>query len=101
MQGCNILWFELFDQLGTDRIACLVAAATKISDEISLLIAGSDMDSVIDEAQNLTRHELKTIITRVGDNTKIVLTGDIQQIDNVYVDLYSFPMTTLLPVLYM
>jgi len=41
---------------------------------------------IIDEAQNLTAHELKTIITRVGENTKIVLTGDIEQIDNVYVD---------------
>jgi PhoH-like ATPase len=41
---------------------------------------------IIDEAQNLTSHELKTIITRVGEGTKIVLTGDIEQIDNVYVD---------------
>ena len=41
---------------------------------------------IIDEAQNLTAHEVKTIITRVGENTKIVLTGDIEQIDNVYVD---------------
>ena len=41
---------------------------------------------IIDEAQNLTAHELKTIITRVGENTKIVLTGDIEQIDNVYID---------------
>ena len=39
---------------------------------------------IIDEAQNLTSHEVKTIITRVGENTKIVLTGDIEQIDNVY-----------------
>lgn len=41
---------------------------------------------IVDEAQNLTKHELKTIITRVGEGTKIVLTGDIEQIDNVYVD---------------
>jgi PhoH-like ATPase len=41
---------------------------------------------IIDEAQNLTMHELKTIITRVGENTKIVLTGDIEQIDSVYLD---------------
>ena len=41
---------------------------------------------VIDEAQNLTNHELKTIITRVGEGTKIVLTGDIEQIDNIYLD---------------
>jgi len=41
---------------------------------------------IVDEAQNLTPHEIKTIITRAGDNTKIVLTGDCYQIDNPYVD---------------
>ncbi len=41
---------------------------------------------IVDEAQNLTPHEIKTIITRAGDDTKIVLTGDSFQIDNPYVD---------------
>ncbi|MBS2027787.1 MAG: PhoH family protein [Deltaproteobacteria bacterium] len=41
---------------------------------------------IVDEAQNLTPHEVKTIITRAGDGTKIVLTGDPYQIDNPYVD---------------
>lgn len=41
---------------------------------------------VIDEVQNMTQHEIKTVLTRVGENTKIVLTGDIEQIDNVYID---------------
>lgn len=41
---------------------------------------------IIDEAQNLSMHEIKTIITRVGEGSKVVLTGDIEQIDNVYVD---------------
>lgn len=41
---------------------------------------------IVDEAQNLTPHEVKTIITRCGDGTKIVLTGDPYQIDNPYVD---------------
>jgi PhoH-like ATPase len=44
---------------------------------------------VVDEAQNLTPLEVKTIITRVGEGTKIVLTGDLQQIDNPYVDAWS------------
>ena len=44
----------------------------------------SDAFVIIDEAQNLTAHEVKTIITRIGDNTKIVLTGDVEQIDNIY-----------------
>lgn len=41
---------------------------------------------IVDESQNLTPHEIKTIVTRAGDNTKIVLTGDSFQIDNPYVD---------------
>jgi PhoH-like ATPase len=41
---------------------------------------------IVDEAQNLTPHEVKTILTRAGDGTKIVLTGDAYQIDNPYVD---------------
>lgn len=44
---------------------------------------------IVDEAQNLTPHEVKTIITRAGEGTKIVLTGDPHQIDNPYVDLAS------------
>ena len=44
---------------------------------------------IIDEAQNLSMHELKTIITRVGDGTKVILTGDIEQIDNVHVDVFT------------
>jgi PhoH-like ATPase len=41
---------------------------------------------IVDEAQNLTPHEVKTIITRVGDGTKIILTGDPYQIDHPYID---------------
>ncbi|MDG5814569.1 PhoH family protein [Chitinispirillales bacterium ANBcel5] len=44
---------------------------------------------IIDEAQNLTPHEIKTIITRVGEGTKIVVTGDPYQIDNPYIDSSS------------
>jgi PhoH-like ATPase len=48
---------------------------------------------IIDEAQNLSMHELKTIVTRVGEETKIVLTGDIEQIDNAYVDATTNGLT--------
>ena len=48
---------------------------------------------IIDEAQNLTNHELKTIITRVGEGTKIILLGDIQQIDVPYLDMLSNGLT--------
>ncbi|MDA3912213.1 MAG: PhoH family protein [Bacteroidales bacterium] len=44
---------------------------------------------IIDEAQNLTPHEVKTIITRAGEGTKVIFTGDIQQIDSPYLDLKS------------
>jgi PhoH-like ATPase len=44
---------------------------------------------IIDEAQNLTPHEVKTIITRAGENCKIILTGDVRQIDTPYLDEQS------------
>lgn len=48
---------------------------------------------IIDEAQNLSVHELKTIVTRVSEGTKIILTGDIEQIDNTHVDAYTNGLT--------
>lgn len=48
---------------------------------------------IVDEAQNLTPHEIKTIITRAGRETKVVLTGDIYQIDNPYVDSANSGLT--------
>lgn len=48
---------------------------------------------IIDEAQNLTAHEVKTIITRVGEGTKVILTGDIEQIDNIYTNETSNGLT--------
>jgi PhoH-like ATPase len=48
---------------------------------------------IVDEAQNLTPHEIKTIITRAGEGTKIILTGDPYQIDNPYVDSSSNGLT--------
>jgi PhoH-like ATPase len=51
---------------------------------------------VVDEVQNLTPHEVKTIVSRVGDGTKIVLTGDIYQIDNPYLDASSNGLSYLI-----
>jgi PhoH-like ATPase len=48
---------------------------------------------IVDEAQNLTPHEIKTIITRAGTGTKIILTGDVYQIDNPYVDSANSGLT--------
>jgi PhoH-like ATPase len=55
-------------------------------------IRGRSLNSsffIVDEAQNLTPHEVKTIITRAGDGTKIVFTGDVEQIDSPFLDLRS------------
>jgi PhoH-like ATPase len=49
----------------------------------------SNVFFIIDEAQNLTPHEVKTIITRAGEGTKMIFTGDIQQIDSPYLDTQS------------
>ena len=51
---------------------------------------------IVDEAQNLTPHEVKTIITRAGEGTKIVLTGDIFQIDTPYLDAQSNGLSYLI-----
>jgi PhoH-like ATPase len=51
---------------------------------------------IVDEAQNLTPHEVKTIITRAGEGTKIVFTGDLYQIDHPYLDLHSNGLSYLI-----
>lgn len=51
---------------------------------------------IVDEAQNLTPHEIKTIITRAGEDTKIILTGDIHQIDHPYLDSYTNGLSYLI-----
>jgi PhoH-like ATPase len=49
----------------------------------------SNICFIVDEAQNLTPHEVKTIITRAGEGTKIIFTGDVRQIDTPYLDAQS------------
>ncbi|MAF43510.1 MAG: phosphate starvation-inducible protein PhoH [Parcubacteria group bacterium] len=69
--------FELYVNNGTIEIEALT------------YIRGRSISNafiVIDEVQNTSIHEIKTILTRVGENTKIVLMGDIEQIDNIYID---------------
>jgi PhoH-like ATPase len=56
----------------------------------------SNICFIIDEAQNLTPHEVKTIITRAGENTKIIFTGDIFQIDTPYLDSHSNGLSILI-----
>ena len=56
----------------------------------------SNIFFIIDEAQNLTPHEVKTIISRAGENTKIVFAGDINQIDTPYLDSQSNGLSYLI-----
>jgi len=76
--------------LGNDKNALqMYIEKGKIEIEALTYIRGRSIANafiVIDESQNLTVHEVKTIITRIGEGTKIVLTGDVEQIDNTYVN---------------
>jgi PhoH-like ATPase len=76
--------------MGDDRATLeMYIAKGQIEVEAMTFIRGRSISNafiVIDEVQNMTQHEIKTVLTRVGENTKIVLTGDIEQIDNVYID---------------
>ena len=56
----------------------------------------SNVFFIVDEAQNLTPHEIKTIITRAGENTKIIFTGDVHQIDSPYLDSQSNGLSYLI-----
>lgn len=73
-----------------------VLESKKIEMEAVTYIRGRSLPKmyiIIDEAQNLTPHEVKTIISRAGENTKVVLTGDPTQIDNPYLDKDSNGLT--------
>ena len=84
IMGSDRTMFDMYMQKG------------KIEVEALTYIRGRSISNafvIIDEAQNLTAHEVKTIITRIGENTKIVLTGDIEQIDNIYTNEMSNGLT--------
>lgn len=73
------------------RIAQLMSAGQLVLEPLTYIRGRSIPHQfiIVDEAQNLTPHEVKTIISRVGEGTKIVLTGDVGQIDNPYLDASS------------
>lgn len=79
----------LFSEKGVGYMEMERQAGGKIEVEALTYIRGRSIPKtfiIVDECQNLTRHEVKTIITRVGENSKVILTGDIHQIDNAYID---------------
>ena len=91
----------LFDNLGViehaegttkkSQVAKLLDNKTLIIEPLSYIRGRSLVKTcfIIDEAQNLTPHEIKTIITRAGEGTKIIFTGDIFQIDHPYLNSHS------------
>ena len=82
----------LFSANSKDELGNILAGMKSIQLEALTYIRGRSMPDqfiIIDEAQNLTKHEIKTILTRVGENSKIVLVGDPYQIDHPYLDEYS------------
>lgn len=80
-------YFEMMLEKGTIEIAPLSHIRGRTF---------SDSFIIVDEAQNTTIHELKTIITRIGENSKIVLMGDTDQIDTPYIDKRSNGLTIVI-----
>jgi len=82
----------ILDQSETNTTYKELFAQNMVEIEALTYIRGRSIPNqffIVDEAQNLTPHEIKTILTRAGEGTKIVLTGDPNQIDNPYIDFYS------------
>lgn len=86
----------LFNTKKPGELDAILAGMGSIEVEALTYIRGRsipDQFIIIDEAQNLTKHEVKTILTRVGERSKIVLLGDPDQIDHPYLDAYNNGLT--------
>ncbi|WP_225230503.1 PhoH family protein [Cytobacillus stercorigallinarum] len=86
----------LFNVKKPGELDAILAGMGSIEVEALSYIRGRsipDQFIIIDEAQNLTKHEVKTILTRVGEGSKIVLMGDPEQIDHPYLDAYNNGLT--------
>jgi PhoH-like ATPase len=89
----------LFNTKKPGELDAILAGMGSIEVEALTYIRGRSLPKqfiIIDEAQNLTKHEVKTIITRVGEGSKIVLMGDPEQIDHPYLDAYNNGLTYVL-----
>lgn len=87
---------ESTDSEGTNETMRWVMDSKKMEMEAVTYIRGRSLPKayiIVDEAQNLTPHEMKTIISRAGEGTKVILTGDPTQIDNPYLDKDSNGLT--------
>jgi PhoH-like ATPase len=86
----------LFNTKKPGELDAILAGMSSIEVEALTYIRGRSLPEqfiIIDEAQNLTKHEVKTILTRVGEGSKIVLMGDPEQIDHPYLDAYNNGLT--------
>ncbi|SES39580.1 PhoH family protein [Salipaludibacillus aurantiacus] len=86
----------LFNTNKSGELDQILAGMSSIQVEALTYIRGRsipDQFIIIDEAQNLTKHEVKTILTRVGEGSKIILMGDPKQIDHPYLDEYTNGLT--------
>ena len=86
----------LFNTKKPGELDAILAGMSSIEVEALTYIRGRSIPEqfiIIDEAQNLTKHEVKTILTRVGEHSKIVLMGDPEQIDHPYLDEYNNGLT--------
>ncbi|WLR43664.1 PhoH family protein [Bacillus carboniphilus] len=86
----------LFNTKKPGELDAILAGMGSIEVEALTYIRGRSIPDhfiIIDEAQNLTKHEVKTILTRVGERSKIVLMGDPEQIDHPYLDAYNNGLT--------
>ena len=89
----------LFSTKKPGELDAILAGMGAIEVEALTYIRGRSLPDqfiIIDEAQNLTKHEVKTILTRVGEGSKIVLMGDPEQIDHPYLDAYNNGLTYVL-----
>jgi PhoH-like ATPase len=89
----------LFNTKKPGELDAILAGMGSIEVEALTYIRGRsipDQFIIIDEAQNLSKHEVKTILTRVGEGSKIVLMGDPAQIDHPYLDEYNNGLTYVL-----
>ncbi|HJV31560.1 MAG TPA: PhoH family protein [Bacillales bacterium] len=89
----------LFNAKKPGELDAILAGMGAIEVEALTYIRGRSLPDqfiIIDEAQNLTKHEVKTILTRVGEGSKIVIMGDPEQIDHPYLDAYNNGLTYVL-----
>jgi PhoH-like ATPase len=90
------LEYLMFCNKNTEETYQSISKSERIELEAVTYIRGRTLPNqyfIVDEAQNLTPHEVKTIISRAGENTKVILTGDPYQIDNPYLDSNSNGLT--------